>query len=323
MGGSLADAFDYAYNVSRQVKTDKDKRKNDMMDQLLRKAQIQEAGYDIQGEDVVQRPDFVSAKQAASRKLGLESDILSLKRDRMRRASLGGQVVQSAPGTSPLGSQSLGSGVPEGYKSYIDPNTGDEKVVKDLSVPTPMNEAQKFKYEQEKLKAAALAQKDTDAAEGLKSEAEATLNTIGEVRKGKKYFGPLGGLPTVAAPSTYLENEYGPRMNWETNVNKLLSKRVVDLMNEMKRVSRTGATGFGQLNRSELQLLQNASTALKRELNSNDAMKYLTEIEAMYKKVLNKGGQGTPQKSYNSPEEADASEQPGTIVMVQGKRYQV
>lgn len=182
--------------------------------------------------------------------------------------------------------------------------------------------------------------------EGEDSLIESTNQNIGnieEAKKGAKYFGPLGNMPTIAAPSTILSGgqDYGPRKRWETNVNQLLSQKVVDLIGEMKRVSKTGATGFGQLSDREGNILREASTALKKDLTPEDAMYYLNEMENIQKKFLGKHSQqasgknvysamrtpafpsGNTQKSYNSPEEADANEQPGSIVMVQGRKYQV
>ena len=107
-------------------------------------------------------------------------------------------------------------------------------------------------------------------------------NTIKEVKKGTKYFGAFGQIPTL--------NPWGfERKEWEANINKLLSQKIVDLMNNMKQASRTGATGFGQLNRSELTLLQNASTALNKGLSPAQATKYLDAMEKMSNKIISGG----------------------------------
>lgn len=140
-----------------------------------------------------------------------------------------------------------------------------------------------------------------DQEESLRTSAQGMLGSIKEAKKGSKYFGPLGGLPSIAAPSSIpilgtaggsskIMGEYGERKVWESNVNKILSQKVVDLMAEMKRVSKTGATGFGALSNRELSVLQQASTALNKGLPPEEAVKYLEEIEGMYQKVLG-GGQ--------------------------------
>jgi hypothetical protein len=122
--------------------------------------------------------------------------------------------------------------------------------------------------------------------EVLRDSAQQNLNAITEAKKGAKYFGPMGNVPTIFSPST-LQGEYGPRQKWESNVNKLLSQKVIDVMGEMKRVSKTGATGFGQLSEKELEVLKSASTALNRGLTPEDAMGYLDEMEKIHRKVLN------------------------------------
>ena len=103
-------------------------------------------------------------------------------------------------------------------------------------------------------------------------------------KEGSQNFGPLGNLPTIAAPSS-LVGEYGSRKEWETNINKLLSQKVLDIISEMKRVSKTGATGFGQLSEKEGAILQQASTALQKDLLPEQALYYLNEMEKIHKKV--------------------------------------
>lgn len=282
MGLTVADASDRMYDVASGVAEGRRRKSNDilqqrnaMMDQLVKRAQLGEAGYDIQGNSIVQRPDFISAKQAQAKKDLAETDILEMKRDRMRR-------MQPLGGASPLPGSVQPLGLPPGYTSFIDPNTGDEKIVADKSQPAPMNDLQKVVLEEKRQKAEATKRVDENRDEMLRSSAEDNLKTIEEVKKGKKYFGPLGELPSVPV----LTGDYNERKNWEVNVNKLLSQKVVDLMNSMKSASRTGATGFGQLNKSELDLLKNASTALKRSLAPEDAMRYLNDIEQIHRKVL-------------------------------------
>jgi len=75
-------------------------------------------------------------------------------------------------------------------------------------------------------------------------------------------------------------------------VDKLKGKLIVDLMNQMKQASKTGATGFGQLSDKERQLLENASTALQKGLSEKDAQRYLNQIKEKAQKVL--GGNKKP-----------------------------
>jgi hypothetical protein len=128
----------------------------------------------------------------------------------------------------------------------------------------------------------ALAQEDAKNKQQAKTEfvrnsALDTLNTIGEIEKGMGYFGLTGDLPSI--PGTH-------RVNWEANINKLLSGKIINLMTSMKEASKTGATGFGQLSEKELSVLQSASTALKRNLSSKDAQRYLDDMKVSLQKVL-------------------------------------
>lgn len=103
------------------------------------------------------------------------------------------------------------------------------------------------------------------------------LDTIGEVKKGIKYFGAAGAVPPFPA-------EYS-KTNWLANFNKLVSKRVLDTMTQLKKASKTGATGFGQLSEKELAVLQDASTVLKKNMSEEDAIRYLIKMENVLTKV--------------------------------------
>lgn len=123
-------------------------------------------------------------------------------------------------------------------------------------------------------------QKKKNASDMVKQSAQDTLDTIGEIEKGIKYFGAMGNFPALPA-------EYS-KQNWKANVDKLRSKLVLDLMNQMKQASRTGATGFGQLSEKELRVLQNSATALREGLSEDDAQRYINKIKESAQKVLNK-----------------------------------
>ena len=137
------------------------------------------------------------------------------------------------------------------------------------------------------------------ASESIRSSAEQSLSNIQKAKEGSKFFGPMGGVPTIADPQSLLglnTKHYSERKDWENNVNQLLSQKVVDLIAEMKRVSKTGATGFGQLSEQEGALLRNASTALSRDLPPDQAVYYLNEMEKIQKKIL-----GMPVDSGGTP----------------------
>lgn len=109
--------------------------------------------------------------------------------------------------------------------------------------------------------------------------AQDTLNTIAEVEKGMKYFGTFGNVPSIPGSS---------RKTWESNIDKLLSSKILNTITTMKEASKTGATGFGQLNVKELQVLQNASTALRKDLPRPDAQNYINDMKKAVNKILSK-----------------------------------
>ena len=146
------------------------------------------------------------------------------------------------------------------------------------ALPRSLNVKEQFDLEQSK-------NKKEFQEQMVKDEAQSMLDTVGEVKKGMNYFGPLGNVPTILSPSS-LRGEYGARKNWEVNINKVLSGKAIEIITKMKQASRTGATGFGQLSNRELDVLQSASTALRRNLAPEDAARYLEEIEKIENKVL-------------------------------------
>lgn len=111
----------------------------------------------------------------------------------------------------------------------------------------------------------------------VKDAANNALGTIKEVESGLDNFGTLGNLPSF--PGT-------KRVNWEANVNKLKSEQVLNTIKEMKDASKTGATGFGALSEKELSVLENAATALRKDLPKEDAQRYLNQIKTSMQKII-------------------------------------
>ncbi len=109
------------------------------------------------------------------------------------------------------------------------------------------------------------------------NQTQDALNTIAEVEKGIGHFGLFGQIPSIPGTTRY---------TWETNINKLLSEKMIELMTQMKEASKTGATGFGQLSEKEGQILREASTAIKRGLPPKKAQEYLNVMKSALKKVL-------------------------------------
>lgn len=244
------------------------------LDDLYKAAQIREAGYQLTPDGGLMEDSTGSSTKQ------IERQLKALQMDKILN--------------------------PDKYSSSLD-KAKEAKYLAEASQKgqpkqlTPLQETQ-MKLNQDKLRASEEARLNKE--EGLRTSAEDMLRTIETVKKGKKYFGPMGEVPSIVAPSTILSagKDYGNRAEWEANINNLLSKKVLDIMNEMKRASKTGATGFGQLNRSELQLLKDSSTALNKKLPPEIAEKYLNQIEGLYQRVLK--GKGN-QISSNSPEQND------------------
>lgn len=114
-------------------------------------------------------------------------------------------------------------------------------------------------------------------SEGIKSKATDMLDSIRIAKEGIKNFGVLGKIPSTPGTQRY---------TWQSHVDKLLSDKIVQLMNDMKQASKTGATGFGQLSEKELQLLREASTVLNRGLEQGEALRILNKLESGLKKIV-------------------------------------
>jgi len=74
-----------------------------------------------------------------------------------------------------------------------------------------------------------------------------------------------------------------PAADAKAALDRLTGSLVIDLMNEMKSQSRTGATGFGQLSERELAVLQAAATKLTNRNMSEAA--FATELKRIRDKV--------------------------------------
>ena len=128
------------------------------------------------------------------------------------------------------------------------------------------------------------------------SQAQGALDTISEIEKGIGHFGLFGQLPSIPGTSRY---------TWETNINKLLSGKMIDLMTQMKEASKTGATGFGQLSEKEGQILREASTALKRGLAPDKAQEYLNNMKSALQKVIEGRSGQQPQEQEDFSQMSD------------------
>ena len=171
---------------------------------------------------------------------------------------------------STLGTMPIINITSEGKIEQIGTAPKGAKIVSAAGEPSPAQ--QKFEAEQTEKKIK-LEEKSTF----IISQAQDALNTIDEIEKGIGHFGLFGQVPSIPGTERY---------TWETNINKLLSGKMIELMTQMKEASKTGATGFGQLSEKEGQILREASTALKRGLAPDKAQEYLNAMKTTLQKVI-------------------------------------
>lgn len=192
-------------------------------------------------------------------------------------------------------------------KQYAKSMFGTDDPIKEVKLEMEKTKLENLKNKQE---ADIKKQEEKDVAadvakEGIISNANDMLNTIGEIKKGMQYFGPLGNLPTQATPGGIVatvgqplglnKSGFANRQRWVTNIDRLLALKGFDMMKELKNASRTGATGLGQLSEKEGEWLRQASTALKKDISQEQATEILNEMERLYTKVLSgKSGSMTP-----------------------------
>lgn len=124
------------------------------------------------------------------------------------------------------------------------------------------------------------------SVDNLVASAQDTLNTISKIKSNMGEFGIRG---VMYDPPGWKSRD------WTNNLNKLKSQKIVDLMEQMKRVSKTGATGFGQLSEKELKVLETASTALEAGTPMEEAKVYLDNMEIAAKKIIAGSSKGAEQ----------------------------
>lgn len=133
----------------------------------------------------------------------------------------------------------------------------------------------------------------------IRMRSQDVYDTATNIEKGANFFGPIGGdLPTWAAPSSWLPGGKTPgeRTDWEANLDKLRASLTLEQVNAMRSTGTTGSTGMGVLSNSDIKLLTDAATALRRNLEPKDAMRYIKQIKDVQAKFLgiNNGGQQLP-----------------------------
>ena len=188
-------------------------------------------------------------------------------------------IPDSSPGkviTKPTPNTALGSEPPkiEYRKTYT--HTADGKlIVKDEATEESKAKLELWQKQQEEINKNA--EGNQKEAEEARSSAQDVLDTISKVENGIKYFGAAGGIP----PAPW---EYNKKL-WKAELGKLTSGLVINKMLEMKKSSKTGATGFGQLSEKELMVLKQASTELNETLSPDQAQVILNKMREKLQKI--------------------------------------
>lgn len=361
IGQSLGDALRYKIAL-KQKERERQQRQVDSLALLKKKMEIQQ-------NDPANIVSMLANMKTLDPSGRMASNYLSrLKGQGVDNAILGGQQQPSIPRVSMFDrgqdvsrlsqgenkiNQVLGQGqsvqgaTVDGYQ--LSPKTAEtdlfgNPVVTDYDiVDTRSPEYQKKEAEESKAKLE-LSEKEKQiktAKDMALNQAKSTLETIKNIRQGAKYFGVGTGVGDSGLgpyAGSWPSMPGTKRKNWEVNFEKLKSRLIVDLMAEMKNASKTGATGFGQLNKEELHVLKTAASALDRDLAPADAEEYLAEVERIALKVLKNAAQEEPAVSsskkysggksvqpklatFSSEEEAVAANlPPGTEIIINGRR---
>jgi len=253
-------------------------------------------------------PDFqiklAQTKADAELQNRLAADEAAINAKRQRQLGMGGQHGQfssgqsfgfqpsQAPalvqGNSPLG-QMGGSQGPKMLMAVpkIDPDTG-------VSIPEyQLADNPEYLDPEQRQKMADAEQTKKLQAEQARAAGLSMLQALQGAEKGLDFFGGYGDMPTTTpfgTPNPLVTTNYqgkrGERADWEANLSNLESQKMIDTIMKMKEASATGATGFGQLSEKEGQVLRQASMKLRRNLDSKDAQKYITQMKEIQKKAL-------------------------------------
>lgn len=124
--------------------------------------------------------------------------------------------------------------------------------------------------------------------EAIQNKTRETLQTLNEIIDEDNNLRPdiksvIGGS-RIFGPQ-WLPGDLGNRQA-EAKINQLKSQLIVDLIGEMKSQSKTGATGFGQLNIRELAVLETAVGRLDPAMDEKSFALALKEIKEKLNKVL-------------------------------------
>jgi hypothetical protein len=139
-----------------------------------------------------------------------------------------------------------------------------------------------------------------DSAKQSLSAVNELIDKDGHLQPG---VAPLFGRMSVLTGVTTLASS--EIANKQAALEQLTARRITDLIQEMKAQSRTGATGFGQLNRSELALLERGATQLtNRRMAPERAAALLVELRQRLDRIL---APGAGDVAANAPAPADVT----------------
>lgn len=133
------------------------------------------------------------------------------------------------------------------------------------------------------------AQEKLNKRRAIVSGAESSLKLLDDLLDENDKLKPIASRATGwSAAGNWIPGSQGREGSGK--IARLAGRQVLDLINEMKAQSRTGATGFGQMNLKELELLQNSATMLSDNWQDDAvAQQALKEIKDRLKLVIQDG----------------------------------
>lgn len=137
--------------------------------------------------------------------------------------------------------------------------------------------------------------------EAIQQKTQETLDALDEILDEKGKIKP--NMRSAIGASRMLGLQYLPATQTRAGdaaIKRLKSMLIVDLIGEMKAQSRTGATGFGQLNMRELGVLESAASKLDPSLDEDTFEAELKRIREKLKKVLQPSSGMTPTQTTPS-----------------------
>ncbi len=145
--------------------------------------------------------------------------------------------------------------------------------------------------------------------EPIRAQAQTALSTLDDLLdvdpKTGKVLGLKSGAKSLYGKGLDRMSRYIPGSEAATAkaaLDQVTGQLVLDIIGQMKAQSRTGSTGFGQLNIRELGVIESAATVLKGEISEAKALQELTKLRERFAKVLQPAAaERTPAAGKGSP----------------------